>query len=274
MSINIERFTRRGAIGSALAACAALGPGLAGAKVDLSGGDPLGSTAWPGVRKEMLGTNARVEFDARVKVTGPRFAEDALNVPISVDATELTAAGLRVQRMLAFVDRNPIRKVLEFAPGEALPRLTFRFKLEQASPVRVAVLTQDGVWRVGAAQVDAAGGGCTVSGASRADGSWSRTLNQVQARFFPDWQGGAGSRLRVRIMHPMDTGLVAGIPAFHLERLQLADAAGKTVLSMRLFEPVSENPTFSFDLPARPTRLMRLDGADNNGNRVAAEVPP
>lgn len=234
--------------------------------------DPLQSVQWAQMKTEFLG-KAPAVFDARVKVVGPRFAEDPMSVPISVDASALLADGEAIQRMLVFVERNPIRKVLEFVPTAVAPKLTFRFKLEQASPVRVAVLDGKGLWHVGSTQVDASGGGCTVSGASRADGSWSRTLNHVQARYFPDLLGGNATRLRLRVMHPMDTGLVAGIPAFYLERLQLQTPTGEPVLTLALFEPVSENPTFSFDFPASPP-LLQLRGVDNNGNKLAEEVRP
>ncbi len=235
--------------------------------------DPFQSTQWPQLRQEFLGTG-QAFFDSRVKVVGPRFADDPMNVPIAVDASALVADGLRVVRMVVVVERNPIRKVLEFMPDGVLPRLAFRFKLEQASPVRVAVLDDQGVWHIGGVQVDASGGGCTVAGVTRADGSWSRTLNNVQTRFFQDILGGSAARLRMRIMHPMDTGLVAGIPAFYIEQLRLSDAAGQAVLRLALYEPVSENPTFSFDFGSRPRTALQLVGSDNNGNRVAAEVVP
>lgn len=252
----------------------AMGLSLAHA-ADQTGGDPLGSMQWPVLRQEFFGpAAAKVQFDARVRVLGPRFAEDPMNVPIAIDATELTAAGLQVVKMVVVVDRNPIRKVLEFVPGQVQPKLSFRFKLEQASPVRVGVLDQAGVWHIGSAQVDAAGGGCTVPGASRADGSWSKTLNLVQARYFSDVLDPSSARLRLRIMHPMDTGLVAGIPSFHVERVQLEDAEGRAWMRLLVHEPVSENPTFSLDLKGKPTIPLKLTGRDNNGNLLFAEVNP
>ena len=57
--------------------------------------------------------------------------------------------------------------------------------------------------------MDATGGGCTLPGATRQNATWSTTLNQVESRVFPGFNG-AGSRIRLRVMHPMDTGLVAG----------------------------------------------------------------
>jgi sulfur-oxidizing protein SoxY len=118
------------------------------------------------------------------------------------------------------------------------------------------------------------GPGCRprAAAATRADGSWSTTLNQVQARVFDNLVEGS-RRLRLRVMHPMDTGLVAGIPAFHIERLELSDSAGQPWWRLALHEPVSENPLLTFELPDRARGLMRLSGRDNNGNRIDAEVP-
>lgn len=238
---------------------------------DLTGGDPFGSMQWPDLRREFLTPDAsRVRFDDRVQVKGPAFAVDPMNVPISVSVAGLT----EVEQIVILVDRNPIRKVLEFEPlAGSRPSVAFRFKLEQASPVRAAVRTRDGVWHVGGALVDSVGGGCTVSGATRADGSWQRTLGQVSGRLFDAVDPReSGARLRLRVMHPMDTGLVGGVPAFFLRRLSVADASGTELLRMATFEPISENPVFSFDFIGRPEGPLQVRGTDNNGNRVEGRL--
>ena len=252
---------RRRALLWMVAACSAAAQ-AAPAPADPFEGDPFQSHQWPELKKEFLGAKARVVFDDRVKVQGPPFAEDPMNVPVTVNA-----ALPGVQRIVVLVDRNPIRKVLELQPLSAQPTVGFRFKLEQASPVRAAAQTADGVWHVGGALVDSAGGGCTVPGASRADGSWSRTLNQVQARVFRNVLDG-GTRLRLRIMHPMDTGLVGGIPAFHIEQLELRDAQDRPSWRLHLHEPVSENPLLTLELGDGAQGPWQLVGRDNNGNRI------
>ncbi len=241
-------------------------------------GDPYQSHPWVDMRREYLGGEP-VLFDDRVKVSGPAFAEDPMNVPISVSVEGLD----QIQRIVVLVDRNPIRKVLEYQPLGALPRVAFRFKLEQASPVRAAVRTADGRWHVGGAWVDSSGGGCTASGATRRDGSWSQTLGIVSARVFDSSpaaavepsavaQALAPTRVRLRVMHPMDTGLVGGIPAFYLSRLTLRDGNDRELLRLQTFEPVSENPVFSFDFATRPAGVLRLVGVDNNGNRIDSRI--
>ncbi|MBY0464434.1 MAG: thiosulfate oxidation carrier complex protein SoxZ, partial [Burkholderiales bacterium] len=79
-------------------------------------------------------------------------------------------------------------------------------------------------------------------------------------------------RLRLRVMHPMDTGLVAGIPAFHIEELKLVDAVGEVWWALQLHEPVSENPLITLEMPSQGGQGFRVLGRDNNGNRIDAEV--
>ena len=256
-----------------VAALAPVGLPAWAAGADPFEGDPFKSFQWPALKKEFLGLGARTRFDERVKVLGPAFAEDSMNVPITV------SVGLPgVQRLIVLVDRNPIRKVLELQPLAALPTVSFRFKLEQASPVRALALTADGVWHVGGTLVDASGGGCTAAGGARADGSWTQTLGQVSGRVYVSGlpssssAGDSAARLRVRIMHPMDTGLVGGIPAFYVSKLAVRDANDRELLRLQTFEPVSENPVFSFDFAKAPPGPLRIVGVDNNGNRIDSRV--
>lgn len=228
--------------------------------------DPLKSPRWNDMRK-LYFEGKQVAFDERVKVVAPKLAEDSMNVPVAVDAKALND----VEEILVFADFNPILKVLQYYPQQAQPYIAFRLKLEQSSPVRAAVRTRDGVWHVGGTWVEAAGGGCTAPSAGRASGSWSTYLNQVHGRLFERREGG---RVRVKVMHPMDTGLAPGIPAFYIERLSLADERGDEFARLLAFEPVSENPVFTFDFPSAsrlPDKLF-LTGADNNGNKINAGI--
>ncbi|WP_370264505.1 quinoprotein dehydrogenase-associated SoxYZ-like carrier [Limnobacter sp.] len=235
---------------------------------DLTGGDPLGSMQWPDMKAQFFDAKATTVFDSRIKVTVPLFAEDAMNVPVSFDASALG----KVKKIVVLVDRNPIRKVLEFIPERAKPALNFRFKLEQASPIRVAALTDANVWHVGYAFIEASGGGCTVPGATRADGSWPKTLNRVAGKVFDANSLRQDARLRVQVSHPMDTGLVAGVPAFYIEEMVLRDGKQQVLARLYPFEPVSENPLFSFDFDQKPMGPISLLGRDNNGNLIDAKV--
>lgn len=260
-------YTRRLGLRAALAGGLSLScRSWAQGGVDHTGGDPLGSMQWPDIRRAFTGGEP-VRFAPEVQVRGPAFADDAMNVPVWLDARAVAEQGGGIDRIELVADRNPVRHILTFEPLGSLPVLAFRFKLEQASPLRALVRTRDGRWHVGQTWVQASGGGCTVPGQTRSDGSWSRTLGQVQARFFLNVIDGS-RRLRLRVMHPMDTGLVAGIPAFYLETLALHDATGTPLWRLGLHEPVSENPLLTFELPMQSQAPWRLLGRDNNGLRI------
>ncbi len=233
------------------------GNGLAESRADL-----LDSVMWREMHQRLL-DSAPVVFDERVRVEMPGEAEDSMNLPLWVDASALG----RVERLLVFAELNPIPKVLEMEPRRAAPRLGVRIKVQQSTPVRAAALTPDGVWHVGGALVDAAGGGCTAASLGSGSADWAERLGEVSARL---WRRDDHSRLRVRVIHPMDTGLVAGIPAFYLEWLELRDAEGELLTRIALYEPIAENPLLSFDLPQ--LEQLSLQGRDNNGNPIQATV--
>lgn len=234
-----------------------------------SSADPLDSPRWEDMRKLFFG-DAPVVFDERVRVSAPQIAEDSMNVPITIDASALGD----VHSVVVFADFNPIVKVLEFQAPHARPSLGFRLKLQQSSPVRAAVLGGDGTWRVGGVWITATGGGCTLPSTGSSSPEWQERLNEVSGRIWSRVDG--GERVRMRIIHPMDTGLAAGIPVFHIESLALTDSAGRKLMEIQTFEPVSENPSFTIDLPATASSggKLHVSGRDNNGNLIDAWVTP
>jgi len=249
-------------------AAAALAVVILASPAAATGPDPLRSVMWSDMQALLLG-GAPVLFDERVRVTAPSSAENALNVPVMVDASALG----KVEEIVVFADMNPIPHVLNYRPTGARPLIGLRLKLQQSTPIRAAAKTPDGVWHVGGVFVDAAGGGCTSPALAHGDPQWERHLGEVQARAWAPAADGA-TRLRFRVMHPMDTGLAPGIPAFHLENLTIRDAQGRGLGEIDTFEPVSENPVFTLEvLPAADTNSLRLTGRDNNGTLVLAEIP-
>lgn len=254
----MTRARARGWLASLVLACAAL-PAFAG-------NDPLDSARWEDMRHQFF-AGQTVEFDERVRVLAPLSAENSMEVPITVDATAVAD----VKEVLVFADFNPILKVLSFEPLDAKARLAFRVKLQQSTPVRAAARTGDGVWHVGGTWVNTTGGGCSAPSVGSASPVWQSRLMEVNGRL---WSRPDGTRLRVRIIHPMDTGLASDIPAFYIEALEIADADGTALLRIHAFEPVSENPLFTIDLAddRKDVARLKVTGRDNNGNRINAWV--
>lgn len=228
--------------------------------------DPLESPGWTTVAGRYF-KGQPVVFDDRVKVVAPRSAEDPLDVPVQISADGLPD----VVEMLVVADLNPIQKILSYEPARAEASLAFRFKVEQSTPIRAAARTRDGVWHLGGVWLSAAGGGCTTPSYGSADPIWQTRLNEVSGRLWPDEKAGT-QRLRLRVIHPMDTGLANGIPAFFIDRIVVSDARGTVLARVNTFEPVSENPVLSLDL--RGSGPVQVSGGDIQGNTFSAEIRP
>jgi sulfur-oxidizing protein SoxY len=225
--------------------------------------DPLDSPLWLKMHQHLL-DGGKYVFDQRVKIIAPKNAENTLNVPVKVDASALG----EVKRIVVFADLNPIPKILDYEPLQAQPSISFNFKVQQATALRAAALDSEDVWRVGGMWLDAAGGGCTQPSVGSANADWNAQLGHVTARL---WPNKTGQRVRLRIMHPMDTGLADKIPEFYIERLEITQK--NTLLArLYLYEPISENPTLTLDVSAQGA--VDLFAVDNNGNQMQASILP
>lgn len=236
-----------------------------GAAHGATAADPLRSPSWDAMVARHL-DGGTVVFDDRVQVRLPASAEDPMSVPVEARVEGLE--GIEEIRLIA--DLNPLPLILSFRPIRADPFIAFRFKVEQSTPVRAAARTRDGVWHVGGGWLTASGGGCTAPSFGTGGGLWRDQLNQVSGGLWP--RGEHASRLKLRVMHPMDTGLAPGIPVFHVESLSVVDEGGGELALVKTYEPVSENPVLSLDLHYRgPVNIV---GRDIQGNRIAARVAP
>jgi len=220
--------------------------------------DPLNSVMWDYNRQIFLG-NSEYVFDDRIKVGVPEFAEDPTQVPVDVDASALAG---NIQRIVSWADMNPIQHIFTYYPHpDVIPRVSLRIKVQQATPVRAAVLTKDGVWHVGSSWLEAAGGGCTTPSTGNADPYWESHLGETKSRVF---QQAESNRYKFRVIHPMDTGLVGSIPEFFIQQVELRNDNGGALVRMELSPPVSENPVITFDVRKQAQHHLWL--RDNNGN--------
>lgn len=229
------------------------------------GKDPVPSVMWAFYHKQMLG-DAPFVFDERVKLLAPPFAEDARQVPLEIDARAFKG---EVVRILAWAELNPLPKIVDFEPlGGVLPWLAIRIRIEQATPLRAAVQTRDGLWHVGSTLIDAAGGGCTAPSVVRTQPGWEEHIGEVLGGRYPRENF---SRLRLQVAHPMDNGMVGGIPEFFLNHAELRDQDDRLMARLELFPAVSENPSLAFDIEGvGQTRLLLRD---NSGNQFSATLP-
>lgn len=229
--------------------------------------DPLQSPVWDAVQAKYF-ADGPVVFDDRVKVVVPSIVENQAQVPVTADARELAG----VMKLVVVADLNPIQQVLTLAPQKAQAYVAFRMKVEQGTPVRAAAQTADGVWHVGGVYLSAAGGGCTAPALGRDQPNWSITLGETHGRA---WRQADGStRLRLRVRHPMDTGLDRKNPAYFIERMDLRSSGGAALGTLEMFEPVSEDPTLTLmPLLAPDDTGVVVEGRDNNGAVYRSVLP-
>jgi sulfur-oxidizing protein SoxY len=231
--------------------------------------DPLGSPMWQAHAAALFGKDA-VRFDPRVVLSMPALAENQHCFPVMLDARGLGP----VSRMVILADLNPIPLAVDYRPVGAAPFIAARIKLDQRTPVRGAVQQGDGTWLVGGGWIDAAGGGCSAPPVSRVRGDWAQHLGEMRGRA---WHGPEGTRLRVLIRHPMDTGFVAGIATYNIETLRMT--SGDRVLGeMEMWASVSEDPAFTLMPHAAPGEVLTIAARDSNGRdytgNLTVEIAP
>ena len=226
--------------------------------------DPLESVMWVNMAERFF-DDGQIVFDPRITVDTPLSAEDQFYVPVTVDATALEADGHKVEKIVALADLNPIPHILTLRPHNASAFLGFRVKLQQGSPIRVGVKTSDGNWHVNGVWVDAAGGGCTAPAAAHGNANWMQTLGKTRA--IARRESDLLARLSLRMRHPMDTGLAAGIPVFYMSDIKVNLEDGTPLADVELFEPVSENPTLTLKPKvAMAETSMKVFARDTEGN--------
>lgn len=226
--------------------------------------DPLQSPMWA-LHSARLFSDAPVVFDDAVRVDLPQIAENQHVFPVTVDARALPG----VRRIVVLIDLNPIPVAVDFTPGAAAAWLALRIKLDQRTPVRAAVLAGDGRWHVNGHWIDAAGGGCSAPPVSRARGDWANHLGELRGAAFA---GPDGTRLRFSVRHPMDTGLVENIPAYHIETVTVR-GGGRDLAALQVWAAVAEDPAFTLLLPGQDGPFA-LTLRDTSGREFTGQVGP
>ncbi|MDF0544419.1 quinoprotein dehydrogenase-associated SoxYZ-like carrier [Sphingobium sp. H39-3-25] len=229
--------------------------------------DPLQSPMWTAHARSIFGDDP-VRFDTRLRISSPEVAENQRSFPVALDARGIG----QVRRMVIFADLNPIPIAIDYRPDAAEPYVATRIKLDQRTPVRGAVQLIDGQWLVAGGWVDAVGGGCSAPPLSRVAGDWADHLGEIRGEAWPA-AGNSVSRLRISFRHPMDTGLVANIPAYHIEELAVKSAQGATLGAMEVWASVSENPAITLMPHAAAGEMLTISARDTSGRGYLARVP-
>ena len=212
---------------------------------------------------------AEVVYDDSVHLVAPERVEEAFSVPIVIGFAETPYS---VREVALFAENNPFPQVMRAVPNAPLHAIGLDIRLERSTPVRAAVRDEAGVWHVASREVRVANpGGCSAGGGG------GMPVGEIAMRQFVRPNG--VSRLKLRIGHPMHTGLAVDaatdevVPAHYIDRVTVGGAAGALV-ELRLWASVSADPTLMFDLPEMQASV-RVEAADTEAGifDLAARPP-
>jgi sulfur-oxidizing protein SoxY len=221
--------------------------------------DPLGSAIWPDIVEAHLGAG-EIVYDDAVKVTMPRVIWEPWSVPVQIKFSEELGP---VSEVFLFAENNPIQTAAQILPRRAVRAVGMNIRLERTTPVRAAARSVDGVWHVANVEVTVIGaGGCSNPSVDVAEGD----VGVVATKQFDQEDG--GSRVKVMITHPMDTGLVDDangdpIPAYYIDSISVADERGP-IADLVTYAALAADPAFTFDLPDR-RQSVRVTARDTLG---------
>ena len=229
--------------------------------------DPLNSGLWPELAAELL--SGDVVFDKSLRLMMPDTVENAHEVPVMV---KFSADLGQVTEFVVIAENNPIQVAARMFPRRPIEAIGLNIRLEQTTPVRVAARDEAGVWHVDSMMVNVLSpGGCSTPSA----GDQLADLGAVAMKEF-DRVG--GSRLKIKINHPMNTGFAATeagepIPAYYIEWLTIEDEAGP-IMDLETWAAMSADPVVIMDMPGR-RQNVRVSARDTKGLEFEAfQRPP
>lgn len=201
--------------------------------------DPLNSSVWTETIKQMIADDKYIFDDKNIKINVPTFADNPLQVPIFIDASKIKKA----KRLLVFADINAIVKVADYDLGHMKAILSLNIKVAQGTPLRAAVLDEDGLWHIGSANINSFGGGCSVASEASQMESFEDLLGKTKSKV---WKKENTYRIKWSIFHPMETGLFVGNPSFHISKVDIR-LDSQTIGKINLYASVSENPRITLE---------------------------
>ncbi|MDP6952738.1 MAG: quinoprotein dehydrogenase-associated SoxYZ-like carrier [Alphaproteobacteria bacterium] len=230
--------------------------------------DPLGTEAWQDIL-DLEFDGAEVVYDDSVSLVVPESVEEAFSVPVVLD---FRTAPYAVAEIALFVENNPFPQVARIFPQQPVNAIGFNIRLEQSTPIRLAAMDPDGVWHVVHQQVHVG----TPGGCQAAPPRSYLALGEIKMRQFVRPDG--NSRLKLKIGHPMHTGLVVNeatgevVPAHYIDQMSVGNESG-AVANMQLWASVASDPDFMFDLPEK-LQSVRVSAADTEGDDFAVDAKP
>ena len=233
------------------------------------------ATLWP-VMKEAFFEKRPMKDVTFMKIEAPRRAESGAQVPVTYSIDNAAANGVKITKLYAFVDANPIPLTATYHLTEALGnfQLATRIRFETDAFVRLVGEDAKGNLYLASREIRAAGGcGGTVENdeaATRAAaGKIKMKVDEVKM--------GAATPATFNIKHVMRTGLQRDlvsqgfVPAFYINKTEFK-YNGKPVMTVDVGVGTAEDPYFKFNfVPTEPGKLEVM-ATDNEGKTFSHAI--
>lgn len=231
---------------------------------------------WPVMKEAFFEKRPMAEADF-MKIEAPRRAESGAQVPVTYMIDNAAAKGVKIVKLYAFVDANPIPLTATYHLTDALGdfNLSTRIRFETDAFVRLVGETADGKLYLASREIRAAGGcGGTVDGDEAAIRA---SAGKIKFKIEDPVKIGGATATTFNIKHPMRTGLQRElvsqgfIPAFYINKAAF-NYNGKNVLTVDVGVGTAEDPYFKFNfVPSAPGKL-EVTATDNEGKSFSQEV--
>ena len=224
---------------------------------------------WSVMKEAFFAKREIVDVDF-IKIDAPRRAESGAQVPVTYSVDNAAAKGVKIIKLYAFVDANPIPLTATYHLTDALGnfQLATRIRFETDAFVRLVGEDAAGKLYVASREIRAAGGcGGTVDGDEAAIRA---SAGKIKFKVEEPAKIGAATSTTFNIRHPMRTGLQRElvsqgfVPAFYIKKSEFT-YNGKPLLTIDVGVGTAEDPYFKFNfVPTEPGKL-EVTATDNEG---------
>ncbi|HIE90786.1 MAG TPA: quinoprotein dehydrogenase-associated SoxYZ-like carrier [Methylophilaceae bacterium] len=226
---------------------------------------------WPVMREAFFEKRAMKEVGF-IKVDAPKRAESGAQVPVtySIDTAAAKAVGVKIVKLYAFVDANPIPLTATYHLTDALGdfQLSTRIRFETDAFVRLVGEDAAGKLYLASRPIRAAGGCGGI--VSNDEAAVRAAAGKIRMKVAKPKKFGTSISAKVHIKHIMRTGLQRDLvsqgflPPFYIKTAKFT-YAGEPLMTIDVNVGTAEDPYFKFNFIPKKAGKFELVATDNEG---------
>ena len=233
---------------------------------------------WPVMKEAFFEKRAMKEVDF-MKVDAPKRAESGAQVPVtySIDTAAARTAGVKIVKLYAFVDANPIPLTATYHLTDALGdfQLSTRIRFETDAFVRLVGEDAAGKLYLASRPIRAAGGCGGI--VSNDEAAVRAAAGKIRMKVAAPKKFGTSTSAKVNIKHIMRTGLQRDLvsqgflPAFYIKKATFT-YAGEPLMTIDVNVGTAEDPYFKFNFIPKKAGKFELVASDNEGKQFTKAI--